>query len=89
MLAEQNLTFTLIFGILLAFAVSCRPAAAAEGLVGGLYVESKPEGARVYIGGQLKGVTPCGIADVGIGEIQLKVMKEGRGTAHKTVTVKA
>ena len=46
-------------------------------LVGGLYVVSEPAGAMVFVDGELKGVSPCGIPDVAIGVVEVRVVKEG------------
>ncbi len=60
----------------------------AGSLLGGLYVKTTPEGAAVSVGGELKGVSPCGIADVGIGEIKVTATRVGYEKTEKTVEVK-
>ena len=77
--------------LLVALALTCahglKTARAAGSLVGGLYVKTNPAGARIYIDGKLMGVSPCGITDVGIGEVEIKAQKSGYGESSKRVEV--
>jgi len=61
----------------------------ASSLVGGLYVTTEPAGAEVYVAGELKGVSPCAIPDVGIGTVEVKAVKEGYGTVRQMVQVES
>ncbi len=72
-------------------AAVCAPsgAALAQGLIGGLYVTTDPPGAAVYVDGEIKGVSPCGIADVGVGQVEVKAVLQGYADALETVEVKA
>lgn len=81
----QNLL--LPFCLLLLFALSS-PLVAGEGsLVGGVYVKTNPAGASIYVDGRLSGVSPCGVAEVGIGEVEVEAKKEGYKSAVKRVEV--
>jgi hypothetical protein len=61
---------------------------AGEGsLVGGVYVKTNPAGARIYVDGRLSGVSPCGVAEVGIGEVEVEAKKEGYKSSKKRVEV--
>jgi len=62
--------------------------ALAGSLVGGLSVTTQPPGAQVYVGGELKGISPCTIPDVAIGEVEVKAALEGYATGRQTVQVK-
>ena len=46
--------------------------ALAADLVGGLYVVTDPPEAAVYVNGELKGVSPCRIPDVAVGEAEIE-----------------
>ena len=74
---------------LLALVLSAAVGRAGESLVGGLYVETQPQGASIYVGGELVGVSPCGVPEVGIGAVEVEARKKGYGKARKTVTIKA
>ncbi len=64
------------------------PAAGAASFVGALYVTTEPAGAEIYVAGELKGISPCAVPDVAIGEVELEAVKERYGTARLTVHVK-
>ena len=57
-------------------------------LLGGLTVESNPEGADVYLDGQLKGVTPLRLDKVKKGTILLEIKKHHYSTVKRTLVVK-
>ena len=57
-------------------------------LLGGLTVKSHPEGANVYLDGQMKGVTPLHLDKVKKGTINLEIKKDHYGTVKRTLVVK-
>jgi len=59
-----------------------------EALMGGLYVTTEPPEAAVYVNGELRGVSPCGIGDVGIGDVEVRAEKQGYIPIRETVTIK-
>ncbi|MCK4282763.1 MAG: PEGA domain-containing protein [Candidatus Brocadiae bacterium] len=63
--------------------------ALAADLVGGLYVVTDPPEAAVYVNGELKGVSPCGIPDVAVGEVEITAEKQGFQKASRTIQVEA
>ncbi len=63
--------------------------ALAADLVGGLYVVTDPPEAAVYVNGELKGVSPCRIPDVAVGEAEITAEKQGFQKATRTVQVEA
>jgi hypothetical protein len=63
--------------------------ASAESMVGGVYVTTDPPGAEIYIDNAIRGVSPCAVADVGIGTVEVKAVKEGFAIARMNVTVAA
>lgn len=73
----------------LAVLILAAPTAYAGSLVGALYVTTDPAEAAVYVNGELKGVSPCGVRDVGVGEVEVTAEKQGFETAGKTVQVEA
>lgn len=73
--------------LLLAAAFLAPVSAYAEGLMGALYVTTDPPEAAVYVNSELKGLSPCGIADVGAGEVEVKAEKQGYASAVQTVKV--
>jgi hypothetical protein len=75
-------------GIMIALALCvCARAACAAGLIGGLYVATDPPGAAVYVNGEMRGVSPCGVPDVGVGEVEVKLEKQGYGRVIRTVEI--
>ncbi len=72
--------------VLLALALLCCGAA---GTVGGLYVTTDPPGSAVYVDGRLQGVSPCGIADVPVGAVEVRVEQQGYAPVTRNVEVKA
>jgi len=56
-------------------------------LIAGLYVATDPPGASVYVDGQLRGVSPCGIPDVAAGQVEIKAELQGFGAVTETVEV--
>ena len=62
---------------------------AAEGgsLVGAIYVETEPAGVQIFVAGELRGVSPCGIPDVGIGMVEVTGKKQGYVEIKKVVQV--
>jgi len=78
----------LLAGVAAGLVALCIPVKAAS-LVGGLYVKTEPEGAVVWVAGQVKGVSPCGIADVGIGLVEVRAGKDGYATKTTTVEVES
>lgn len=64
------------------------PAATTHKPRGGLRVRSTPPGARVFIDGKLRGVTPLSLADVNVGRHTIE-LKSDAGTVQRTVTVAA
>jgi hypothetical protein len=61
---------------LLALVLSAAVGRAGESLVGGLYVETQPQGASIYVGGELVGVSLCGVPEVGIGAVEVEARKK-------------
>ena len=51
--------------------------AAPQSFVGEIYVDSRPRGARVFLGGKMVGVTPIRIPDVAIGSHVIRLQLEG------------
>ncbi len=49
----------------------------AASVLGGLYVVTDPPEAAIYVNGELKGVSPCGIADVPAGDAEVQALKQG------------
>jgi len=68
-------------------AVCFAAAVLAESQVGGLFVTTDPPGAEVYVANQLRGVSPCAIAEVGMGPVEIKAVKEGFLNAKDAATV--
>jgi len=60
---------------------------AEESLLGSLYVTTTPPGAAVYVNGELRGVSPCGIGDVATGNVEVKAERQGFSTATSNVDV--
>ena len=56
-------------------------------LLGGLTVKSDPEGANVYLDGQMKGVTPLRLDKVKKGTINLEIKKNHYGTVKRNLVV--
>jgi len=77
----------LLLAILAASTLLAPRAAGAEGLMGALYVTTDPSEAAVYVNSELKGLSPCGVADVGSGEVEVKAEKQGYASAIQTVKV--
>ena len=69
----------------LAAPLLCR--AADESLLGSLYVTTGPPDAAVYVNGELRGVSPCGIGDVAAGSVEVRAERQGFATATRTVQV--
>jgi len=61
----------------------------AEGILGGLYVTTEPAGCAVYVDGRLSGVSPCGIADVAVGTVEVRAVRQGHRQATRNVEIKA
>ena len=61
--------------------------AEAQSLIGALYVTTDPPGAAVYVNAELKGISPCGIPDVGAGAVEVKAEKQGYAAAIVTANV--
>jgi hypothetical protein len=57
-------------------------------LLGGLTVKSDPEGANVYLDGQMKGVTPLRLDNVKKGTISLEIKKDHYSTVKRNLVVK-
>jgi hypothetical protein len=57
-------------------------------MVGGLYVATDPPEAAVYVNGELRGISPCGLPDVPVGEVEVKAVRQGRAPAVQTVTIR-
>ncbi len=76
----------MLFLALLALPALC--SAAEETLLGSLYVTTTPPGAAVYVNGELRGVSPCGIGDVATGTVEVRAERQGFGTATTDVDVK-
>jgi len=80
-------------GFLVAAGVACVMAACgslrAGSLVGALYVKTLPEGAVIAVAGEVKGVSPCGIPQVGIGTVEVAASREGYATQRIEVEVVA
>ncbi|MCK4425858.1 MAG: serine/threonine protein kinase, partial [Deltaproteobacteria bacterium] len=57
-------------------------------LLGGLTVKSHPEGANVYLDGQMKGVTPLRLDKVKKGTINLEIKKDHYSTVKRNLVVK-
>jgi hypothetical protein len=51
-------------------------------------VTTVPPGATVYVNGEVRGVSPCGIPDVGIGQVEVRAVRQGRAPATSTVEVR-
>jgi hypothetical protein len=66
---------------------SALPAAYAQGLIGALYVTTDPPEAAVYVNGELKGISPCGVPDVGAGDVEVRAEKQGFNATVQTVKV--
>ncbi len=64
------------------------PAATAHKARGGLRVKSTPPGARVFVDGKMRGVTPVTLADVNVGRHTIE-LKSDAGTVQRAVTVAA
>jgi hypothetical protein len=56
-------------------------------LLGSLYVTTTPPGAAVYVNGELRGVSPCGIGDVAAGTVEVRAERQGFGTATASVEI--
>ncbi|MCD4754306.1 MAG: PEGA domain-containing protein [Deltaproteobacteria bacterium] len=56
-------------------------------LLGGLTVQSDPEGANVYLDGQMKGVTPLRLDKVKKGAINLEIKKDHYSTVKRNLVV--
>ena len=69
----------------LAAPLFCR--AADESLLGSLYVTTNPPDAAVYVNGELRGVSPCGIGDVAAGSVDVRAERQGFATSSSTVQV--
>jgi len=82
--AKRHALVFLALAVLLGHAVST---ADAESLVGGIYVETEPEGAVIYVAGEVRGVSPCGVSALGVGEVQVRAVKEGYSEATEKVGV--
>jgi hypothetical protein len=72
---------------LLALALPAVCLAADESLLGSLYVTTAPPGAAVYVSGELRGVSPCGIADVAAGTVEVRAERQGFGAASASAQV--
>jgi len=59
-----------------------------ESLCGSLVVKSLPAGAKVFVDGKEKGVTPLRLDNVRKGNISIKLIKKGFETESKIITVK-
>ena len=53
------------------------PSGTAGGYVGVLTIESRPEGARVFLDGKLMGATPLAIPNVAAGEHAIRLERDG------------
>ena len=62
--------------------------ARAQGQLGAVYVVTKPPGAAVYVNGDLKGISPCGVGRIGIGEVEVLARMQGYADGKRTVTIK-
>lgn len=70
----------------LTLAGAAAPARAAS-VLGGLYIVTHPPEAAVYVNGELKGVSPCGIPDVPAGDVEVQAQKQGFEAAATIATV--
>jgi hypothetical protein len=61
----------------------------AQSVVGAVYVATEPAEAAVYVNGELRGVSPCGIPDVGVGQVEVRVEKQGYERTVQAVQVEA
>ncbi len=64
------------------------PAATTHKGRGGLRVKSTPPGARVFVDGKMRGVTPLALADLNVGRHTIE-LKSDAGDVQRTVTVAA
>ncbi len=76
------------FAALLLTAALAAAVARGASPLGGLYVTTEPLEAGIYVNGELKGVSPCGIPDVGQGNVEVAAVKQGFAPAKQTVEVK-
>ncbi len=74
--------------LLLSLMLACPVWAGSGGLVGALYVTTTPPGATIYVNGSVRGVSPCGVPDVGIGQVEVRAVRQGYAPATSTVDVK-
>lgn len=63
------------------------PLAHAAALVGGLHVVSDPPGATVFVNGDVRGVTPCGVRDVPVGQTEVELVMQGYVSVKQTAEV--
>jgi hypothetical protein len=63
------------------------PAAHAQSLLGALYVTTDPPETAVYVNGELKGVSPCGVQDVPVGQVEVRAEKQGFAAATETIQI--
>jgi len=72
---------------LLAVAQPLLCGASDEGLLGSLYVTTSPPEAAIYVNGELRGVSPCGIGDVAVGTVEVRAERQGFTDATASVEV--
>lgn len=61
--------------------------ARADDVIGAAYVETEPAGAAVYVNGDLKGISPCGVPNLAIGEVTVGARLQGFEDGTQKVTI--